>query len=401
MKVIKYLVLCFCLVSVAATAQNTMTSSPYSMFGIGDISTGIYGQNVGMGNTSYGLRKSNFMNLDNPAGLTAIDSGRMFIETSLFLKNEYYRSGGTSNTSLTGNMSAFSIGGRIVPRWYMAVGLTPYSSVGYYFNSKQPLEGTTNSYYVSTFEGEGGLYRIYTTQAFALTPNLSFGTNLSFIIGNMSQSESQSSMSVTQDMNTHTFYADFGLQYNRRLRKNMALTWGAVYGYKQPLNINNTLTIISSLSTTERTKKTIKQNIPAYVGTGGALDYKNCTYALDYTYRKYSSLKADGSSVRFKDTHEVRLGACYDPQGRSSESLLKRMAYKGGFTFSNSYMSISGKTGYQIRGTAGLEFPVYSGKINMSFFYDRTNLEQNVFRRDLTGIVLTYTISELFYKVKY
>ena len=48
MKVIKYLILFF-LPAVTANAQNIMTSSPYSMFGLGEIVTGLYGSNSAMG----------------------------------------------------------------------------------------------------------------------------------------------------------------------------------------------------------------------------------------------------------------------------------------------------------------------------------------------------------------
>lgn len=48
MKVIKHLTL-FLLLTVTVNAQNIMTSSPYSMFGIGEIVTGLYGSNSAMG----------------------------------------------------------------------------------------------------------------------------------------------------------------------------------------------------------------------------------------------------------------------------------------------------------------------------------------------------------------
>ena len=156
MKVIKYLILFF-LPVVTANAQNIMTSSPYSMFGLGEIVTGLYGSNSAMGGVSTGMRDAWLINTENPAGLTGLDTLRLFAETSAFLKSESYRSKSGSSHAFTGNVSAFSLAGRIIPRWYMAAGLTPYSSVGYYFQSTQPLEGSPDSYYTSIFEGYGGL----------------------------------------------------------------------------------------------------------------------------------------------------------------------------------------------------------------------------------------------------
>lgn len=129
MKVIKYLTL-FLLLTTVGKAQNIMTSSPYSMFGIGEIVTGLHGSNSAMGGVSTGMRGSWLLNTENPAGLTGLDTLRLFAEASAFLKSESYRSKSGDSRAFTGNVSAFTLGGRIIPRWYMAAGLTPYSSVG-------------------------------------------------------------------------------------------------------------------------------------------------------------------------------------------------------------------------------------------------------------------------------
>lgn len=57
MKAINY-ILFFLLITFKAQAQNVMTSSPYSMFGIGELESGLYGQNAGMGGVAYGMRNN-------------------------------------------------------------------------------------------------------------------------------------------------------------------------------------------------------------------------------------------------------------------------------------------------------------------------------------------------------
>ena len=47
MKAINCLILLL-LMTLKAQTQNVMTSSPYSMFGIGELQNGLYGQNAGM-----------------------------------------------------------------------------------------------------------------------------------------------------------------------------------------------------------------------------------------------------------------------------------------------------------------------------------------------------------------
>ena len=77
--------------AASASAQNTMTSSPYSMFGLGEMASGLYGQNTSMAGVTVGMREGMLMNIENPAGLTALDSCKLFAEASAFVKNERYR----------------------------------------------------------------------------------------------------------------------------------------------------------------------------------------------------------------------------------------------------------------------------------------------------------------------
>lgn len=399
MKAIKYVTLLL-FVSLEIAGQNVMTSSPYSMFGVGEIITGLRGQNSAMGGVAYGARESLFINTDNPAGLVGMDSCTLIAEVSGFGKFESYKSNGNSNDAFTGNVSAFMMGGRIMPRWYAAVSITPYSSVGYYFQSTQELEGSPGSYVSSVFEGSGGLSKASLSNGFLLPGNFSLGVNLSYVFGSMTQDESQETMSVTHDMEARAFYADFGLQYRRALSKTAILTLGAVYGYRQNLNIENTMTVTTSTSSTKTNEKDADQYLPQFAGFGGNLKYKKMTYGLDYTFYRYSCLTSGDSRIVFKDTHELRGGLCYSPNGFASDSYWKRISYKAGLKASTNYMSISGKDGISWRASAGFEFPVGNGKVNTSFFYESLKLQDNKFQSRTYGLTLSYTISELFHRIK-
>ena len=222
MRAIKHITcLLLLLVSSHLRGQNVMTSSPYSMFGIGELTTGSNGANAGMGNVSIGMRGKKLVNMDNPAGLSGVDSCRLLAEVYAFAKWEKYYSGGNENKSFTGNFSGMSLAGRIVPRWYAGVGLMPYSAVGYYFQTEQELEGSPGDYYTSTFMGNGGFSKFHLTNAFLLFPSLSVGTNIGYVFGNMSNIETQSSMEVSEEMSGQTWAFDFGVQYLWRLDKEL------------------------------------------------------------------------------------------------------------------------------------------------------------------------------------
>lgn len=401
MRVIKYgWLLLVSLLPALVVGQNVMTSSPYSMFGVGEMVTGLYGANAGMGGVSLGMRGGMLINTENPAGLTGLDSCRLLAEVSAFAKWETYQSKGSGNEAFTGNLSRFALAGRILSRWYMAAGLAPYSAVGYYFQSTQELEGQPGSYYTSTFSGDGGLSKVYLSNAFRLLPSLSIGVNLNYIFGNMTQSEQQSSMSVSQKLFGQSFSADFGMQYHRRLSRDLSLAVGAVYGLPTQIRMEKTKTMVENSTSSSINMKKVRQTLPQYAGLGTSVTYKKMTYGLDYMYHQYSSLTSADSRVTFHDSHELRLGAAYVPAGYSSSGLLKRLDYKVGIGLSTPYMQVSNQTGLSWRVSAGIGFPMMNGRINASFFYDRMQLDNNALQRNLTGISVTYTIHELFYKAK-
>ena len=85
-----------------------MTSSPYSMFVLGEMASGLYGQNTSMAGVTVGMREGMLMNIENPAGLTALDSCKLFAEASAFVKND---------TAQTGALAAHSPGISPLSHW--------------------------------------------------------------------------------------------------------------------------------------------------------------------------------------------------------------------------------------------------------------------------------------------
>ena len=72
---------------------------------------------------------------------------------------------------------------RLQRRWYMMLGAAPYNSVGYLIRTEEPVEGLPDQYVYSNFQGEGGLYRCYLTNAVRLSQRLSVGVNIGMVLG--------------------------------------------------------------------------------------------------------------------------------------------------------------------------------------------------------------------------
>ena len=84
-----------------------------------------------------------------------------------------------------------------------------------------------------------------------------------------------------------------------------------------------------------------------------------------------------------------------------SQSVWKRMDYKLGACLSWPYcIRIKGQRGAAWRATAGLGFPLSTGQLNVSFYYDRLSYPGGAFQRGEAGLIVSITLSELFYHAR-
>ena len=123
----------------------------------------------------------------------------------------------------------------------------PYSSVGYVIQTEEEIEGMPGNYTYSLFEGTGGLYRCYVTNAFALSRQLSVGINLGMIAGTVTQSETQESAVVKYESSKRAFYADFGIHYEWGATGQRKWAAGLVFAPSLPISHDNTLTYATHL----------------------------------------------------------------------------------------------------------------------------------------------------------
>src|SRR6185503_2891073 len=129
MKIRKPLCISLCLFFVGcfrfASAQNA-TDSPYSRYGIGDLSSLTYARNLALGGTEIGLSLPFSINCGNPAAygglaLTTYEAGTDF-------KQSEFKNNSTIHQTNTASLSYFDFAFPIKPqKWSLGFGLLPYS----------------------------------------------------------------------------------------------------------------------------------------------------------------------------------------------------------------------------------------------------------------------------------
>lgn len=370
------------------SAQNT-TNTPTSMYGLGEPATADGGKYAGMGTVGIALNRSGFMNTQNPACITNMDTTCFVYDIGLTASFSRYSMLGECSSAETGNPSRISMGLRLLPGWYAMLGMAPYSSVGYMIKSTQEVEGMGGAVISSLFEGTGGLYKLYFTNAFRVGKKLSLGINVGMISGTVEQTETQESAVVTRESDKKAFYADFGLHY----ALSGYWSFGVTYGLSSRLKQDNNLTYENS-STSDDLDVSFhheKQFIPQHVGSGLTYESKRWVLTGDYTWTQWSRNHSSVTSVKYIDQHRANFGAVFIIPSRKPHPVELMM----GAGYGNSYVVLRQGKMYNLDMNIGAAFPIRESVVSLGVTWRKQmNSRSNLMQEDRLSLNLNITFGE-------
>ena len=289
------------LVAVCATfsafGQAAGTYTPYSIYGVGDLSQPGSAYNKTMGGVGVALRNNRYINLLNPAAVTARDSLAFMADFSLYNDNKVFNQGGIKSASNTFNINNLVMSFPIWRSSAMMVGIMPYSDTGfgYSFEYTDPdlIGYTGNINYSAT--GKGSIYKAFAAAGVTFFKRLSLGVQWNTYFGKVEKN----------------FYTEFKDASYNSIRNG---TTGQITGnnfkfglqFQQPLGTKHALTVGAPYSTAA----TLRGAMEPFRFAGGSA-------AADTLYYKMDNLGVD-SKVQLAG--EIALGVTFEERGRWSAS---------------------------------------------------------------------------------
>src|SRR6056297_3389215 len=184
-KRISILAALFMVLAIPAISQVN-TYSPYTRFGLGDLSQEGFGQNMGMGGTGIAMRDENKLNYLNPAAYTARDSMSVLLDFGLNGYKNNYKTNTATSEWYNANFHHLALSVPIGKNFAMGTGIVPYSSVGY--NNKQEYNdlgtGDAIDYY---FKGNGGILKYFLGMSAEMFNRISVGVNMNYLHGDITR----------------------------------------------------------------------------------------------------------------------------------------------------------------------------------------------------------------------
>jgi hypothetical protein len=360
-----FLTVVFILGELGMEAQ--ITSSPYSIFGLGSTEGNVSGTAGSMGGAGIGLLSAQTLNFQNPASTSGMDSLLSVFETGCAARYTLYSTSRQNQTLFDANFRYMALAFRTSRRWAVTLGVIPYSSVGYHINVMTDIEGTDEQY-KKTFIGDGGVNKVFLGNSVKLTKNLSLGVNASYLFGTITHSESSSDYKYTllDKVYVSNVNIDYGLNYKIALNK---WNWylGFVYNNGKTLRTNKVTSIITA-STADTYSGAVKElRIPKSYGFGLGVQKKYFRGAIDYETSRWSGLEFTNPLLITRNSNRYSIGLELPSHGNRNGSA-RMIFYRAGAQYSESYMLIDGHAINYRSVSAGVGLPVkgYMNVVNLS-----------------------------------
>lgn len=400
---------------LAAAAQNS-TSSPYSIFGIGLLTPKEDVASAGMGHAAIGLTSNEWVNVSNPAASCGLDSMSFYF--NLQLKGFYGRVENINEHQSTYslNLDGVTMGFRCNGWWTMALGYSPYSTVGYNMSERKWIIGDDVKYRTQ-YSGSGGLQQGYVSTAFTLFRHFTVGASVSALWGSITKTETAlfdeciggENIYNTRKYTMNNLFFEYGFQYDFNIGQcNFRI--GGVFSDKTKLYSSYDHIVSNDVSSElffdDVTPLREQFYVPRSYGAGFSFSRKRLTIAADWKKSEWSNIVNSkfGESVLFIDGWKAGGGVEFRA-GSANQPFYKRLRYRAGYCYTKDYMKMRGVNLDCFGIDLGLTIPFgkSSNAISLAYEYSQRGTKFNgMVREKVQSLKVSMNIRETwFMKAKF
>ena len=385
------------LIGTNVFAQSDL-SSPYSRFGLGDIVTSNPNPIIkGMGGMSNAVSGKALLNPSNPASYASLDSLAFIFDAAFYMKSSTFATGNMSESGSNSSFNYASVGISATKRWKFGLGVTPYSNREYNVITER-YDEATGAHNVA-FEGAGGLNRAFFANGVKITDDLSVGVTASLIFGTLFDNTSVYYPDSTYflngkrsiNMRINDLKLDYGVLYRLPI-PNYNITLGFTYSQGTKISSKRDIFIrnmfkgfgnqvenpIDTLLYVENEKVDIK--IPHGFGVGITID-KGDGWMLgaDFNWDGWKGFTMNGANDSIQNSWNVAVGGSYKPESTSISKYYKKITYRAGLHYDQTYYYVYGKSinKFGVSLGAGLPVPRSLTSLNIAVEFGTMGTIQN------------------------
>ncbi|MEN2401912.1 aromatic hydrocarbon degradation protein [Flavobacterium sp. MC2016-06] len=367
---------CFLLMSLTSFSQS-ISSSPYSLYGIGSVYDSDFGPLPSIGSSGMALPSANFINNLNPASLGFMFQNHFMFDVGGKAISTTYESGSKSEKRNNFQFSHIAFAFPVTKHSGFSVALRPYSSAAFTIsNLKLPITDSQEFYYLSA-KGTGGLNNLDFSYGYRFGKKLSVGATASLLFGN------------TEDDRTFVILNSISNIHKKTDYNGVRATLGAQYVIDSTLTVATTIKVPSQINASKvQSVQTVSDEVittieaetgssvddyymPLEFGVGISKRFKNnINMTFDYEKSFWDDTKQSELYGDFVNQDRFALGFTYSAR-KNIRKYRDRIQYSAGANFDTGYLEVDGKRVNNASISVGLSLPIENtfSALNISYSY--------------------------------
>lgn len=391
----------------------SQSSSPYTRYGVGDLKYSFSARQQGMGQLGVSLLDKAHISTTNPASWS--DFNRTRIEFGLTYNGVSISNNSSSYFTAETELEGFTFGFPVSSEYGVgiAMGLIPYSRISYQAVQNFQSSDTLISDYSISYEGKGGLSKLFVGSSYRLPFDFSIGATLDYYFGNLNY------YSKLTFKNENNYTADYNLAYrptgfgstvgfissnlNKFLKAEFLsdLRIGGSINLVSKLDTDTILTTTSSILVDTIAQSRTKIELPIRINLGLSFILgKNYLVTIDYSSQNYNDFKiADRNNNNLRNAFKLSTGFEFNPTQQLGMSFWERVNWRFGLSYEQTpyYFKNTGINQYSV--FAGTTFPLgIDNSIDLAVQYSiRGTTENNLLKENFIKLNLGISFGELWF----
>jgi len=393
---------------IILSQSEGLTSSPYSLYGLGVINQTSIGKNNSMGFSGLALPTETSINSLNPSNYALIPQNSFFYDIGITEEFNTYANAGDKEWKNTLNFSNIAFAFRITERLGAGISLIPYSDVGYsLLGLVSNIEGSNESF-ESNVSGLGGLNDFSFNVGYGLSDSFRLGIHGSFLFGKIEETETFTINTSYFQLNETTNYSGLRIGIGTQFDITNNFTIGSTVKLPISLKGNLTRSVNKTLDGTEtlvvdgEADSISDFKLPLELGFGFSTKIKeSLLLSVDYKKNFWSTTNQLENIGSYSDQNIYAIGLEYSIKQRGF-TYWNRMKFRAGFNYEDGYLNVNDNKidGFTI--TAGLGLPmgeISNSMINLSYAYGSRGQIQNILvKENYHSLTINFSLEDLWFR---
>jgi hypothetical protein len=366
----------FLFITTASFSQS-ISSSPYSLYGLGSLYDSDFGSIPGIGSSGIALPTNRFINNLNPASL-----GFMYQNHFLFdvggksIVTTYKNNSKTENRNNV-QFSHIAFAFPVSPKSAFSLALKPYSSTTFKIaNLALPIQDSQENYTLNA-TGTGGLNDFDISYGYRVGKRLALGISTAVLFGNTTDERDYTIANSVTNIYKKTNYNGVRASLGAQFKVDSTFTLGM--NLKAPTKINATK--VQSVATVNNSGTAVIESelesdtddyyMPLELGFGLSKVFKNnVNLTLDYGKSFWNSTNQSEWYGKFVNQDKFALGFSYS-KPKNIRSYGDRIKYSTGLNYDTGYLEVDSKRINSMSFSLGVSLPIDNtfSALNITYSY--------------------------------